>query len=79
MQRCDSSGDCRGGYACEDVSGVNDLGATLIQKNPETTKICVVASSLPSIDENESSDQVCAPVERQDAGGAGGAGGATQQ
>lgn len=74
MATCKKAKDCRGGYACVDMSEDNDWGATVIQQDPEVTSVCVQAMTFVEQPE-EQSDEVCTGVldDGQSGGGAGGA------
>jgi hypothetical protein len=74
MGVCEGSGDCRKGYSCMDLSKPNDWGAEVIQKKPETTKVCVLNMSYAPIEETRS-DQVCSGSSSKGASAIGGAGG----
>ncbi len=52
MRRCSSNGDCRSGYICYDMATQpNPWGATVVDLNPQGSKICISPSSgTPSSD-----------------------------
>jgi hypothetical protein len=61
MLSCGSDSDCRGGYACVDISKANPWGAVIAEQNQRSGKICTLALSgaAESIPANEA--QVCEP------------------
>ncbi len=69
MALCDSSDDCRSGYACIDMREDNTWTAAVITEDPKGHKVCVLSQSHPDIDESRA-DDFCAV-------GVGGAGGAS--
>ncbi len=71
MAICKSSDDCRGGYACVDLREANIWSATVVSKDPQGGKVCMLAQSHPDIPEDRA-DDFCSVTEG--AGGAGGAG-----
>lgn len=71
MATCEKAKDCRSGYACVDMSKTNDWGASVIQKDPEETTVCIQVMSFAKQDE-EQEDEVCTGVVDDGAGGAGG-------
>lgn len=73
MESCKDGDDCRGGYACVDMTKDNPWGAEVIQKNPKRTTVCVLAMTFDEI-EDDRADQVCTGFDGS-FGGAGGMGG----
>ena len=69
MALCDSSSDCRGGYACVDLSEDNTWSAAIVSRKPEGHKVCIVAESHPEAENR--ADDFCSV--QSGAGGAGGA------
>lgn len=59
MRTCSKDSDCRGGYACIDVSGDDVWGAEIIETGSRAsdTKICALAYS--GADEDDRSSEVC--------------------
>ncbi|HQP36433.1 MAG TPA: hypothetical protein PLI95_14695 [Polyangiaceae bacterium] len=41
MKRCDDHGDCRGGYDCVNMAAANPWGASVVDSDPEGTKVCI--------------------------------------
>lgn len=60
MMTCSSDKDCRGGYLCTDVSGDDAWGALVVQKDPQTTKICIAPQIGVPIEEGHPAE-VCEP------------------
>jgi hypothetical protein len=73
MESCKDVDDCRGGYACMDMTDHNPWGAEVIQDDPKRTTVCVLAMTFEQI-EDDRQDQVCTGGDAS-IGGAGGMGG----
>ncbi len=56
MATCGTSSQCRPGYACVDLSEDNPLGAEIIEEHPESTRVCLMAESIPDIDSDHPDD-----------------------
>lgn len=60
MALCDESKDCRGGYACTDLSKDNIWSAAVISEDPKGRKVgqkvCMLAESHPDIEEDRADD-----------------------
>lgn len=75
MATCKNNGDCRGGYRCTDMAKPNPWGATVVDRSPSTTKVCIEPQPASPIDEvdPDRSDAVCGGADHS-AGGASGSG-----
>ena len=76
MKWCGQDSDCRSGYACVDVGGDDPWGATVVQRSPRSTKICIAPESSAPIPPDRS-NEVCIGSSGDGEGGAGGGGGAS--
>src|SRR5690606_38128452 len=52
MKTCSDSGDCRDDYVCVDMAQDNPWGATVVQSDPKSTKICIAPMSGGPIPED---------------------------
>jgi hypothetical protein len=73
MATCEKRKDCRTGYSCVDMSKTNDWGASVIEREPEGTSVCIQVMSFAEQHEDQE-DEVCTGALGDDAadGGAGG-------
>jgi hypothetical protein len=56
MASCRDNGDCRGGYRCMDLGAPNVWGASVVERNPSTTKVCIEPQAATPIDDPEHGD-----------------------
>lgn len=62
MRRCESNGDCRGGYECADMAVVpNVWGASIIDFAPTGTQVCIATGASGALQAGENA--VCGPHE----------------
>lgn len=62
MATCATSSQCRPGYACVDLGADDVWSAEVIEKDPRSTRVCMVAQSLPEFEEGRS-DGFCSGAE----------------
>lgn len=62
MKYCDDDSDCRGGYACVDISGVDPWAAQIVSSNTSRTKICIVPSISESLPPDRETEVCTGPV-----------------
>lgn len=81
MATCEDNGDCRGGYRCTDLGEPNAWGATVVERNPNTTKVCIEPQAATPIDDegNGDPDRADAVCDRADHSAGGAQGSATAQ
>jgi hypothetical protein len=75
MKWCNQDSDCRPEYACVDVGGDDPWGATVVQRAPSSTKICIAPESSAPIPPDRSNEVCIGPSDEASGGGAGGGGG----
>jgi hypothetical protein len=74
MATCDGDDDCRAGYRCADLSGVNEWDAVLIDTD-RGSKACMVDVAVTVVEPPEDDDGSFGDVCDAEPPGAGGAGG----
>jgi hypothetical protein len=57
MGVCATSAQCRDGYICIDLAKDNDFEAEVVEKDPPSTRVCMMAESLLPIENR--SDGFC--------------------